>query len=86
MKNKVMIKLIVPELNDTFDIFIPVNDVVWKVKRLILKAVYDLSYDTLDVSNDYFLVNKDNGKMYLNNDIIINTDIRNGTELVLFSK
>ena len=43
MKNKVLIKLIVPELDDTFDLFVPVNEVIWKVKKLIVKSISDLT-------------------------------------------
>ena len=43
MKNKVLIKLIVPEMDMDFDIFIPVNEVVWKIKKLAIKSISDLS-------------------------------------------
>lgn len=85
MNNKVLIKLIVPELDKTFDIFIPVNELVWKVKRLIVKSISDLENFTVDSHLDFILLNKDNCNVYRNNDIIINTDIRNGSELVLIS-
>ena len=85
MKNKVSIKLIVPELDATFDVFIPVNELVWKVKKLILKSVSDL--DNINISNnlDCILINKDNSKVYNNNEIILETDIRNSSELILIS-
>ncbi len=85
MKNKVLIKLIVPELDATFDVFIPVNELVWKVKKLILKSVSDL--DNINISNnlDCILINKDNSKVYNNNEIILETDIRNSSELILIS-
>lgn len=86
MKNKVLIKLIVPEIDSTFDIFIPVNELVWKVKRLILKSIADLSNIKLEQNIDYILLNKDTCKIYNNNEIIINTDIRNSTELILISR
>lgn len=86
MKNKVLIKLIVPELNTTYDVFIPVNELVWKIKKLILKSVEDLSNVKIDSNTDYILMNKDNCKVYNNNEIILNTDIRNSTELILMSK
>ena len=86
MKNKVLIKLIVPELDETFDIFIPVNELVWKIKRLILKAISDLSNVNIDSNGDYILLNKDNSKIYNNNEIILDTDIRNSSELILISK
>lgn len=85
MKNKVLIKLIVPELDATFDVFIPVNELVWKIKKLILKSVSDL--DNINISNnlDCILINKDNSKVYNNNEIILETDIRNSSELILIS-
>lgn len=85
MNNKVLIKLIVPELDDTFDIFIPVNEVVWKIKKLIVKVVSDLSGEALDFNKDYALINKLTSQSYDNNAIIINTDIRNASELILLS-
>ena len=85
MKNKVLIKLIVLELDDTFDLFVPVNEVIWKVKKLIVKSISDLTGIELNQQAEYILLNKDNCKLYSNNEIIINTDIRNSTELILIS-
>ena len=85
MKNKVLIKLIVPELDDTFDLFVPVNEVIWKVEKLIVKSISDLTGIELNQQAEYILLNKDNCKLYSNNEIIINTDIRNSTELILIS-
>lgn len=83
MTNKVLIKLIVPELDITYDVFIPVNEIVWKIKKLLVKSISDLSGIELDINSDYIIFNKADGYMYNNNDIIIDTNIRNGSELVL---
>ena len=85
MKNKILVKLIVPELDNVFDIFIPVNEVVWKIERLIIKSVSELSMGALDNSLKFVLINKLTGKQYNKNEIVINTDIRNATELILLS-
>ena len=85
MNNKVLIKLIVPELDTSFDVFIPVNEVIWKVKKLIAKSIYDLTNGDLDLQKDYILINKNTSKTYDNNEIVINTDIRNATELIYLS-
>lgn len=86
MDNKVLIKLTVPEINQTFDIFIPVNEVLWKVKKLISKCVKDLSGNNFDFSKEYILINIETNQIYNENDIIINTDIRNATRLLLISE
>lgn len=86
MKNKVLVKVIFPELEIEYDVFIPVNELVWKVTKLIVKAVSDITNTSLDIKLDYILMNKENGRIYNNNEVIIDTDIRNATELVIFSK
>lgn len=85
MVNKVLIKLIMPELDVNYDIFIPVNEVIWKISKLLVKSISDLSDLELDINNNYVLINRDTGKIYDSNEIVINTDIRNSTELLLIS-
>ena len=71
-----------PILDESFNCFIPVNEVIWKLKKLIIKSISDLSGLSLDMRADYVMINKDNGRIYKSNEIVINTDIRNG-ELVM---
>lgn len=82
MNNKVLIKLTVPEINQKFDLFIPVNEIIWKIKKLIIVSIQDLCSCKLNDA-EYILINIDNNRKYNNNEIVINTDIRNTTELML---
>lgn len=83
MNNKVLIKLYVPMLGEEYDVFVPVNEIMWKINKLIVKSVSDLTDGILPVDNNYFLMNLETGKIYNNNDILINTDIRNYTKIAL---
>ena len=83
MKNKVLIKLIIPELDITFDLFVPTNELIWKVKKLITKSVNDLVGEVLDTNKEYVLINKLTGQIYSNNITVYNSDIRNASELIL---
>jgi len=85
MTNKVLIKLTMPELDISYDIFIPVNELIWKVKILILKSVEDILKVNSKSNLNYYLINKENNKIYDNNEVVIDTDIRNGSELLLIS-
>ena len=85
MNNKVLIKLTMPEYDISYDLFIPVNEVIWKLRKLILKSIQDLSGININLNIEYLFINKDNSRIYNNNEIVINTDIRNGTELILIS-
>ena len=83
MNDKVLIKLNFIEIDDTFDLFIPVNEVVWKVKKLLIKAVGDITQTNISMNDDYVLMNASSNVIYDNNQIIIDTDIRNATELIM---
>lgn len=85
MKNKVLIKVFIPEYNLNYDIFVPVNEYIWKIKELVIKSINDL--ENLGISNEqkFVLLNKDSGSIYDNNMLISKTDIRNATELLLIS-
>lgn len=84
MNNKILIKVIIPQLDSIYDVFIPPNELVWKITKMITKVAFDLSEMKIDLrETNYILYNKNNGRTYNNNETIIDTDIRNGTELVL---
>ncbi len=86
MNNKVLVKIVVPEVDQVFDVFIPVNEIVWKIKKLVSKCISDLTGNNFDFSKEYVFVNPKTGQIYGENDVIINTDIRNSTELILISE
>ena len=83
MNNKVLVKVSFIELDEDFDMFLPVNELIWKLKKLMLESISDLTRNNLDKEADYILINKKNSKIYDNNQILLDTDIRNGTELLL---
>ena len=86
MKNKVLEKLYVPELYESYDVFVPVNEFIWKIKKIMVKSVSDLTNYPLNIDDKYILINKTTGEVYNYNYLLIATDIRNITELVLVSK
>ncbi len=83
MNNKVLINVDVPELDSNYDLFIPVNELVWRVNKLVIKSISDLSGVPLNPNDKYIFINKINNTLYNNNEVIIDTDIRNGTELIM---
>ena len=87
MNDKIIIKVIFPSLNKEYDVKIPVNELIWRVNKLIVKAVYDMNGIKLDLSKTkYIMINKNSGKQYDNNTIIIDSDIRTGTEIVFLKE
>ena len=82
MNNKILIKLTFAKLDKSFDLFVPVNETIWQAKKLIIDAVQDICSFNL-VESNYVLINVKTSKVYSNNEIIIDTDIRNATELII---
>ncbi len=85
MNNKVLVKVTVLELGISYDIFLPVNELIWKLKKLMIKSISDLVNVPELYQKDFLLLNKITGEIYRNNDVLIDTNIRNATELILLS-
>lgn len=85
MNNKVLVKVTILELGISYDIFLPVNELIWKLKKLMIKSISDLVNVPELYQKDFLLLNKITGEIYRNNDVLIDTNIRNATELILLS-
>lgn len=83
MKNKVLIQLIVPDIDKRYDVYIPISKKIGNIIVLLNKAVADLNNGLYQGSNATSLYNRNTGVKYAIDDLVKNTDIRNGTSLVL---
>lgn len=83
MENKVIIELNVPDIEEVFNLFIPINRRIGNIIILINKAINEMTNGEYYIDNKRSLYNKLNGRKYLVNDLVRDTDIRNGSKLVL---
>ena len=84
MDYKILIKLFLPELEQSFEMYIPVNRTIGQVIELMNKVVNDITLNVYPIKEGQQLMNRRNNTFYEYNDLIRNTNIRNGTELVMF--
>lgn len=84
MENKVLIELIVPELEAKYDIFIPITKRVGNIIALLAKAISELGIN-YSLTPSMGLYNRNTAEKYNPNDLIYQTDIANGTVLILMS-
>lgn len=84
MEYKVLIKLIVPEIGEEYELFIPVNRTIKFVSNLLNKFVTNITNGAYPEKEVVHLTNRRTGVLYDINSYVRATDIRNGTELVLY--
>ena len=78
-ENKVVVNLYIVSLSKNFEIFVPINEKVGNIVKLLSSTLFD----SIDFSRNNTIMNMDSGVCYKNNDIVRNTDIRNDTKLIL---
>ena len=78
-ENKVLINLYVLSLGKNFEVFVPVNEKIGNISKLLNSTLFD----SIDFSKNNRILNIESGNIYNNNDLIRLTDIRNGTKLLL---
>lgn len=83
MKNKVLIELLVPEIDETYNVYLPINKRIGKCITLLIKAINDINFSNFINNNECVLVNRITGETYDKNLLIRNTNIRNGATLIL---
>ncbi len=75
--NKVLVNIYIVSLSKNFEVFVPVNEKVGNIVKLLGVLIDSIS----ELNN--VIMNIDSGACYNNNDIVRNTDIRNDTKLLL---
>ena len=83
IKHKVLINLFVPELERKLELYLPVNRTVSEVIFMINRLLLEITNDLYPKKSIFQLSNRDSGIVYNHDLIIRNTDIRNGSNLVI---
>ncbi len=83
MKNKVLVQLVIPDIEKSFDIYLPINKRVGNIINLLNKAITEITGGTYQGTKKTGLYNSRTGEKYAVDDLIRNTTIRNGARLVL---
>lgn len=83
MNNKINVDIVVPTLNETYNLFIPVNKTVGEVIVLVNKAINELTGGAFPISNSLSLFNLNNCMIYNNDFSVKNNKIENGSRLML---
>lgn len=83
MEYKVLIRLYIPEIEENYEIFIPINKTIGQLTRLLNKLINNISGNIYPIKENIKIYNRRTFEEYDVNKIVRNTDIKNGTELVI---
>lgn len=81
--NKILVKVYVPIIEEQYDILIPLNRRIYNVIKLLVKAINELSNGNYEPKTNPTLYDKITALPYDENLSIRESNIRNGTELIL---
>ena len=84
MEYKVLVLILVPEIEKKFEIYLPVNRTIGDVLRYINKLINENTSGIFPIKNNVALCNRFTNEVYSFNKYIRDTDIRNGTQLVFY--
>lgn len=83
MDTKVITNINVPEIDLSFDVYLPVNKKIGNIIILLNKAINEITNGDFPLSSTNILYNYDTKSIYEPDVLLLNTDIRNGTRLIL---
>jgi len=83
MKNKINVDVIVPAINETYNLFIPINKKVGEIIKLLNQSINELTNGEFPISNKLSLVNLINGDIYDVGKLVKDNMILDGSKLVL---
>ncbi len=83
MNNKILVEVEVPLIEKKYDVFIPINKKIGTVKSLIEKSLVDLTDNAYISKEEYNFFSKDTGQIYDVNSTVRDTDLKNGSRIIL---
>ena len=81
--NKVCVDLIVPSIEERYNVFIPINKKTIEIIFLLNKAINDMTDGAFIMSEKLSLINAENGTIYDVDRTIFDNGILNGAKLIL---
>lgn len=82
-KNKILIELYIPLIEKNYDLYIPINKKIGTIKKLIEEGLIDLTDHDYIIKEESNFYSKETGEIYDVNKAVRETDLKNGSRIVL---
>ncbi len=81
--NKILITILVPSIDEQYDLFVPINMKITEAIDLIQSAIYELSGEYYHKNPSALLIDNIDGKIINPNNIVKYSGLRNGSRIML---
>lgn len=81
--NKILVRVFFPKLDRCYDVWIPTTKTIYSIICLLSKGAYEITDGAYQEKTLPILYNRANGLNYDINAYVKDTNIKNGTELIL---
>ena len=81
--NKILVELDIPLIEKSYDLYIPINKTIGTVKKLIEDALYEITEGAYSPRQDSNFFSKETGQIYDINKKVRETDLKNGSRIIL---
>lgn len=82
-KNKILICLYIPLIEKSYDLFIPINKKIGTIKKLIEEGLLEITEHDYIISPETNFYSKETGQVYDVNKTVKDTDLKNGSRIIL---
>ena len=83
MNNKILIGIEIPLIEKRYDVFIPINKKLGTIKTLLEQALVELTDKAYKPNEEANFYSKETGNLYDVNKTVRDTDLRNGSRILL---
>ncbi len=83
MNNKILIELEIPLIEKSYDLYIPINKKIGTIKSLIEDALVEITENAYEVKPETNFYSKETGQIYDVNKNVRETDLKNGSRIIL---
>lgn len=81
--NKILVELDIPLIEKSYDLYIPINKTVGTVKKLIEEALVEMTEGAYIIKQETNFYSKETGQIYDINHKVRETDLKNGSRIIL---
>lgn len=81
--DKILVKLYVPIIEEQYDVWLPLNQKIYNIINLLMKAIYEITGGYYKPVKIPILYDKLTGNPYDINLSVKNSNMKNGAEIIL---